>query len=444
MNVHLSVNCPRFNYIPEDIILNLQSTSREQLQAFEAELSQQYQSFQSAGLNLDLTRGKPSTEQVTLSDKLDGILSGNYIGNDGTDLRNYGGLDGLPEMKQLFAETFELDPATIVIAGNSSLTLMYQSVLFAQHFGLGADAWNSEQGEVKFLCPVPGYDRHFSICEELGIQMIPVAMDENGPLMDEVEALIKADPMIKGIWCVPRFSNPTGCVYADDVVERIAALGSIAGQGFKVFWDNAYAVHILNDDAEELANIVGYARQQGTEDSVLVFGSTSKVTFAGAGVAFLAAAAPALKAFKQHLAISSIGPDKVNQQRHISLLKSAEGFRAHMAKHAEILRPRFAIVEKHLSSGLADSGVASWLKPNGGYFVSFDSLPGLAKEIVAMAAAAGVKLTPAGATFPYGDDPADTNIRIAPTYPTIEDIDQAMAIFVVCVKLASVRKLLAA
>ncbi|CAH0992272.1 Putative aminotransferase/MSMEI_6121 [Sinobacterium norvegicum] len=424
--------------------MNLQSASREQLQAFEAELSQQYDTYQAAGLNLDLTRGKPSTEQVALSNNLDGILSGNYFAADGTDLRNYGGLDGLPEMKQLFADTFGLDASSIAIAGNSSLTLMYQSVMFAQHFGLGAEAWNKEEGEVKFLCPVPGYDRHFSICEELGIAMIPVAMNENGPLMDEVEALIKADPMIKGIWCVPRFSNPTGCVYSAEVVGRIAALGKIAGKGFKVFWDNAYAVHVLNDNAEELTSITDCAKDAGTEDNILLFGSTSKVTFAGAGVAFLAAASPALSAFKKHLAISSIGPDKVNQQRHIDLLKDAEGFKRHMAKHAVILKPRFDIVEKHLSEGLAAAGIATWLKPEGGYFVSFDSMPGLAKEVVAMAAKAGVKLTPAGATYPYGDDPLDTNIRIAPTYPAIEDIDQAMGIFVTCVKLASVRKLLSA
>ncbi|ROR94729.1 alanine-glyoxylate aminotransferase-like protein [Sinobacterium caligoides] len=424
--------------------MNFQSASRAQLEAAEAELAQQYQAHQSSGLSLDLTRGKPSTEQVELSSSLDGILAGNYISEEGVDLRNYGGLDGIPGMKRLFAETFSIDVSRILIGGNSSLTLMYQSALFALQFGLGGEgsAWNQESGEVKFICPVPGYDRHFSVCEHLGIKMIPVAMDENGPLMDEVESLIKADPMIKGIWCVPRFSNPTGCVYSDEVVDRIAALAGIAGNNFRVFWDNAYAVHILDDEAKELADVFVSAKKHGTEDSVLIFGSTSKVTFAGAGVAFMAASSSNLAAFKRHLGFSSIGPDKLNQQRHINLLKDATGFKAHMTQHAAILKPRFDIVEKYLIEGLAGSGIASWLKPQGGYFVSFDSEPGLAKQIVAMAADAGVKLTPAGATFPYGHDPKDANIRLAPSYPSLEEIEQAMAIFVVCVKLATVRKML--
>lgn len=419
--------------------------SKEQLQAQLADLESQYAQLKAAKLGLDLTRGKPSSAQLDLSNTMDSILQGNFKGPDGTDTRNYGGLDGLPEAKALFCQMLGVKPEETLIGGNASLTLMFQALNFAHNFGVrGADsAWNKE-GKVKFLCPVPGYDRHFAVCEELGIEMIPVPMDENGPDMDQVEALVKADKLIKGIWCVPRFSNPSGIVYSDSVVTRIAGLGKIAGANFRVMWDNAYCVHALHRDAPALANVMALARQQGTEDSLLIFGSTSKITFAGAGLAFMGSSLENLKHFKKHLGIVTIGPDKVNQLRHIKFFGDFDGLLTHMDKHAELLKPRFDAVIAHLDKGLKEGDIGSWTVPQGGYFVSFDSRPGLAKEIVKLADEVGVKLTPAGATFPYGKDPEDRNIRLAPSFPSLADINKAMEVFVLCVKLASVRQKLAA
>lgn len=423
-------------------ILQLDQASTEQLREWESALSAEYQQHQAAGLSLDLTRGKPSGEQLSLSDSILDVL-GSDLSNEGNiDLRNYGGLDGLAECKRLFAPVLDVAEDEILIGGNSSLTLMYFAVLFASQMGFGelGQAWKSGGKPAKFLCPVPGYDRHFAVCEHLGIDMIPVAMNDCGPDMDQVEALIKADTSIKGIWCVPRFSNPTGIVYSDDVVERIAKLANIAGSNFRVFWDNAYAVHSLSDSAPQLSSLMAAARKAGTEDSVYLFGSTSKITYAGAGVAFVGMSTANLKAFKAHLGMTQIGPDKVNQLRHARLLKDAEGLAEHMRQHAAVLKPRFDIVLKHLNEGIGDSGLLSWTAPEGGYFISVDTLPGLAKQVVAMAADAGVKLTPAGATFPYGKDPEDRNIRIAPSVPSLDEIDRAMQVFVNCVKLASVRQ----
>ena len=425
--------------------MRLNQATPEQLREWETTLSEQYQSIQQAGLSLDLTRGKPSSEQLDLSNALDGILNGHYIDSAGTDLRNYGGLDGIPEAKSLFADMVGVKPEEVMIGGNGSLALMYFSVQTAMHQGVSdADsAWAKEGQTVKFLAPVPGYDRHFSVCEHLGVELIPVAMDNNGPDMDQVEQLVKADSSIKGIWCVPRFSNPTGIVYSDAVVQRIARLEKIAGPNFRVFWDNAYAVHVLKNNAPELPNIMDYCRQQGTEDSVYIFGSTSKVTFAGAGVAFMASSPANLAVLKKHLSFTSIGPDKVNQLRHIAFLKDSATLSEHMNRHAAIMQPRFDAVLASLRSELGDTDMGSWTEPEGGYFISFDARPGLAREIISLAAAAGVKLTPAGATFPYGNDPEDKNIRLAPTYPTVGEIEQAMEVFVTCVKLASVRQALA-
>ena len=422
--------------------MQLDQASTEQLREWESALSAQYEEFKAAGLNLDLTRGKPSSEQLSLSDAILDVLGHDLSNETNTDLRNYGGLDGIAECKGLFAPVLGVSTDEILIGGNSSLTLMYFAVMFATHMGFGdlGKAWNHGGQTVKFLCPVPGYDRHFSVCEHLGIEMIPVSMDDNGPDMDEVEALVKADANIKGIWCVPRFSNPTGIVYSNEVVERIAQLGKIAGDNFRVFWDNAYAVHSLKDDAPQLANLMDACRNAGTENSVYLFGSTSKITYAGAGVAFVGMSAANLKAFKHHLGMTQIGPDKINQLRHVRLLQDSDGLTAHMRKHAAVLKPRFDIVLKHLNEGIGDSGLLSWTAPEGGYFIAVDTLPGLAKQVVAMAADAGVKLTPAGATFPYGKDPQDRNIRIAPSVPTLEEIDRAMQVFVTCVKLASVRQ----
>lgn len=419
----------------------IDQASAQELQSQLAELEKQYAEFQAAKLNLDLTRGKPSAAQLDLSDGLDGILSGAYKAADGTDCRNYGGLDGIAEAKALFSQVLGVSPAETLIGGNASLTLMFQSVAFAHLFGVrGADSAWSREGNVKFLCPVPGYDRHFGICEELGIEMIPVAMDENGPVMDDVEAKVKADSSIKGIWCVPRFSNPTGIVYSPEVVDRIAQLGSVAGANFRVMWDNAYAIHALDSEAPQLSNLMDAARKHGTEDSIVIFGSTSKVTFAGSGLAFMGSSEENLKFFKKHLGMCTIGPDKVNQLRHVKFFGDYDGLLSHMSLHAELLKPRFDAVLQHLKSGFAESDLGTWTVPQGGYFVSFDARPGLAQEIIGLAAEAGVKLTPAGATFPYGKDPEDKNIRLAPSFPSLDDINKTMEVFVVCVKLASIRQ----
>lgn len=424
---------------------SVDTADRKTLTALQQELQQQFEVLKSAGLNLDLTRGKPGTEQLDLSNKMDGILDGIYTSESGVDCRNYGGIDGIAEAKTLFAQALNTQPENILIGGNSSLTLMYQTILFAHLFGLnGTDsAWNKEES-VKFLCPVPGYDRHFSICEELGIEMIPVAMDENGPIMDEVEAKIKADPAIKGMWCVPRFSNPTGITYSTDTVERIAQLKNIASANFRVFWDNAYALHVIEDNAQPLSAISTACKKHHSEDSVIEFGSTSKITFAGAGLAYMASSQTNLSAMKKHLGISSIGPDKVNQLRHVKFFGDINGLKNHMQKHADILKPRFDKVLSILSNAFENSDALRWTVPQGGYFVSVDTQEGLAKRVVALAGELNVKLTPAGAPFPYGKDPSDSNIRIAPSFPSVNEIEKAMEAFVICVKLATVEKALAA
>lgn len=426
--------------------MRLDQAAPEQLNALEQSLAEQYLALKAEGLSLDLTRGKPSAEQLSLSDQLDGILADNYKANDGTDLRNYSVLDGIPEAKALFAEMVDLEPSDILVGGNSSLTLMYFSLQTGLLNGFnGPDsAWHKESAAIKFLAPVPGYDRHFTACEHLGIELIPVAMKDDGPDMDAVEAAVRADPQIKGIWCVPRFSNPTGITFSDQVVERIAKLATIAGPNFRVFWDNAYAVHFLEPDSPELANIFDYCKQHDTEDSVILFGSTSKITYAGSGVSFLAASASNLQALKHALSFSTIGPDKVNQMRHVEFLRDKATIDAHMQKHADLLKPRFDAVLEKLDQELSGTGMASWTKPKGGYFISLDTRPGLAKEIIKLAADIGVKLTPAGATFPYGNDPEDKNIRIAPSFPPIADLAKATEVFIVCLKLASVRQALAA
>lgn len=429
----------------EVIALQLENASVEQLRAWEAELAAQYQTILDKKLNLDVTRGKPSAEQLSLSDALDGILAGDYKAADGTDTRNYGGLDGLPEAKQLGADLLGVEAADILVGGNSSLTLMFQAMSTAYYYGFtGPDSAWAKEGEVKFICPVPGYDRHYTVCEQIGIKMITVPMTSTGPDMDQVEALVKADKSIKGMWCVPKYSNPTGVVYSDETVERIAKLAQIAGANFRVFWDNAYGVHDLIPNAPKLASILEATRRNGTEDSVIQFASTSKITHAGSGVAFVAASKANLAGFKKFLNSCSIGPDKVNQIRHTRFLPNKEALMSHMAKHAALLNPRFEAVLSALSNAFDGTNLGSWEKPVGGYFVSFDTLPGCAKETVRLAAEAGVKLTPAGATFPYSNDPEDRNIRIAPSVPSVEEVVGAMEVFVTCVKLASVRKALAA
>lgn len=423
--------------------MQLANASPATLQQWASGLEREYEAIKAKKLNLDLTRGKPSAEQLSLADGLDGNLGGNYISDSGVDTRNYGGLDGIAEAKLLGAELLGLPAENVLAGGNSSLTLMYQALSFAYFFGLeGAGSAWQKAGKVKFLCPVPGYDRHFAICEHLGIEMINVAMDANGPDMDQVEALLRDDQSIKGMWCVPKYSNPTGVVYSADTVTRIAQLGKIAGPGFRVFWDNAYAIHDLSANPPELANLFDACAAAGTLDSVLHFGSTSKITHAGAGIAFMGASEKNLDGFKKSLGIATIGPDKINQLRHIKFFSAPGSLKAHMQRHAEIIKPRFASVLSHLQHAFGDNDLGHWEEADGGYFISFDTRPRLAKEVVRLAGEAGVKLTPAGATFPYGKDPQDRNIRIAPTVPTVTQVDEAMHVFVTCVKLASVRQAL--
>ena len=407
----------------------------------EAELDQRYAALRAEGLNLDLTRGKPAGDQLELCIALDGALDGGYRSDDGTDTRGYGGSDGIAEARRLGADWLGLVPEQILAGGNSSLTLMYLFLLGAHRFGLDGpeSAWAHDAGGAHFLCPVPGYDRHFSICEDLGIEMVPVPMTGEGPDMDRVEALVAGDPGVRGMWCVPRFSNPTGETYSGDTVRRIAALGRIAAPGFRVMWDNAYAMHDLTGEGPALENVMMHCRAAGTEDSVVQFGSTSKVTFAGAGIAFFGGSRRNVDWFRTRLSVMTIGPDKVNQLRHMRLLPDMDAVRALMGRHAELLRPKFDSVQRRLEQGLGNLGIGRWTDSAGGYFVSFWTRPGLAKETVRLAAEAGVRLTPAGAAFPYGEDPEDNHIRLAPSFPPLAEVDRAMEVFVTCVKLATVR-----
>ena len=419
---------------------SLSALSNDELKAQLKELQQEYQQHCDAALALDLTRGKPSAQQLDLSDSLDGILAGNYRAADGTDCRNYGGLHGLPELRQLGAQLLGSSVENTIAGGSSSLTLMYFTLLFAQRFGLaGAPAWQTRQ-QHRIICPVPGYDRHFAICERLGIEMVTVAMHSDGPDMDAVERLIAEDDRIVGMWNVPKYSNPTGITYSDRVVERIAKLGEIAQPGFLVLWDNAYAVHDIAAETDPLAAIVPLAEAAGTQ--VAQFASTSKITHAGAGVSFMAGSKALIESLVDQLGIAMIGPDKVNQLRHVALLKEG-GLEKIMAGHKALLAPRFAAVEASLSAHFNGSELLSWTRPNGGYFVSVDTLPGTASRVVELAAAAGVKLTPAGATFPYNRDPENRNIRLAPSFPSLSDVEKTMQVFCCCVALASVEKQLA-
>ncbi len=424
--------------------MQLDQASLSQLQLWNSELTEEYALIVAKKLNLDLTRGKPSSEQLSLANDLDGILKGNYVASDGTDTRNYGGLDGLPEAKRLGEDLTGVPAGNILVGGNSSLTLMFQTMLTAHEFGLTGpkSAW-SKAGRTKVICPVPGYDRHYTVCEQLGIEMITVAMTPTGPDMDKVEALIKSDSSIRGMWCVPKYSNPTGVVYANETVERIAQLGKIAHPDFRVFWDNAYAVHDLNNESTVLADIFALTEKYSTQDSVIQFASTSKITHAGAGVAFIAASNANLSGLKKFFSTCTIGPDKVNQLRHAMFLPNQKALATHMQKHAELLKPRFDAVLTALNHAFKSTDLGRWEAPEGGYFVSFDSRPHCAKEAVRLASEAGVKLTPAGATFPYGQDPLDCNIRIAPSVPSIQEVVDAMDVFVICIKLASVQQSLA-
>ena len=420
----------------------------EELQSELASLQDAYNGFKAKGLSLNMARGKPSSSQLDLSMPMLDIMTSasDPHAADGSDLRNYGVLDGLPEAKELMASMLEDDPANVIVFGNSSLNIMYDTIARLWMFGTqGSTPW-CKLDSVKFICPVPGYDRHFGVTQEFGIEMIPVPMNEDGPDMDAVEKLAAEDASVKGIWCVPKYSNPGGVTYSDEVVRRLASMKT-AAEDFRIMWDNAYTVHHLSADPaqqDQLLDIAKACAEAGTTERYYKFASTSKVTLPGAGIAAMAASPANIAEVKKRMGVQTIGHDKINQMRHVLFLKDAQGIAEHMAKHAAIIAPKFELVLSKLEEGLAGCGVGSWTKPRGGYFVSFDAAEGTAKRVVALAKEAGVTMTGAGATWPYKNDPQDSNIRIAPTLPPLEEIDQALDVFVVCVKLAAVEKLLAA
>jgi DNA-binding transcriptional MocR family regulator len=385
----------------------------------------EYSALRARGLKLNLGRGKPSEEQLDLSNALLSLPGdGDYRAADGTDCRNYGGVQGLPEIRAIFAPMLGAPVEQVIAAGNASLTLMHDAMAFALRHGVaGGRPW-AEQGPVTFLCPVPGYDRHFTICDGHGVRMLTVPLTGHGPDMDAVESIAGGDASVKGMWCVPKYSNPTGEVYADEVVERLARMKT-AAPDFRLFWDNAYGVHHLTPQGREIANILALAERHGNADRPFVFASTSKITFAGSGVAFFASSAANVKWMLGHLERATIGPDKINQLRHARLLKDANGLAAHMQKHARSLAPKFQAVDRVFTARLGGAGIAAWTRPEGGYFVSLDVMKGCATRTIALAKDAGIVVVPAGSTFPYGSDPEDRNIRIAPSYPTLEEVELA-------------------
>ena len=411
----------------------------EELRQLKQQMEQIYARYCERNLKLDMSRGRPAAEQLNLSN---GALAGltNPITSDGVDTRNYGQLAGLKEMREFFGRWLDIDPESIIIGGNSSLNLMYDALCRLMLFGTEGELPWHRCSKVKFLCPVPGYDRHFAITEHLGIEMINVPMTPTGPDMDMVEALVKDDPAVKGIWCVPLYSNPQGICYSDETVDRLAKM-HCAAKDFRIFWDNAYGVHHLYGK-RKLKNLLAACAEHGFPNRPYMFFSTSKITFAGSGVAMIACGPEERQAVLKHLGIQTIGYDKVNQLRTLNFLRDPEHASRHMEDLAVTLRPKFDIVLNTLDKELGGTGLANWNHPDGGYFVAIDTLKGCAKETVKLAAAAGVKLTPAGATFPYGKDPDDSNIRIAPSCPTPSELKQAMDLFCVCVKLAGIRKLL--
>jgi aspartate/methionine/tyrosine aminotransferase len=415
--------------------MDLTRKSADELAAHARELGSAYQSQRGRNLAIDMTRGKPSPEQLDLADGMfSAIAPGDCIGEGGVDYRNYGGIEGIPEARRFFAEYMGVTADEVVVGGNSSLTMMYDVLAGGMLFGMpgGEGPWK-DQDKVKFLCPVPGYDRHFAICERLGIEMIPVPMTDAGPDMDAVEAAVADDAAIKGIWCVPKYSNPTGATYSDDTISRLSKMNCKA-HDFRVLWDNAYAVHHLGSGPVAVGNLLRESQKNGNPDRVLMFGSTSKITLAGSGVGVLAASETNIADALKKASFASIGPDKINQLRHVRFFGDMDGLLAHMDRLAALIKPKFEAVEEVLENRLAGKGIAEWTKPQGGYFVSVDIVDGCAAEVVRRAGDAGVKLTPAGASFPYGNDPRDRNIRLAPTMPSVDEIRQAMDVFCTCVE----------
>lgn len=419
--------------------------SREELLSLKAELDKQFEDAKGKGLKLDMSRGKPTPAQLDMAmDIMDALnADSDMMTENGMDTRNYGLMDGIPEAKRLMADMMGGIPAeNVIVYGNASLSIMYDTVSRSVTHGvMGSTPW-CKLDKVKFLCPAPGYDRHFAITQLFGIEMITIPMTPAGPDMDLVEKYVTEDESVKGIWCVPKYSNPQGISYSDETVRRFAALKP-AAKDFRIYWDNAYVVHHLYDDKrDEILEILSECEKAGNPDLVYEFASTSKVSFAGAGISAFAASKANIEEAKRFMTIQTIGHDKVNQLRHVRYFKNIDGITAHMRKHAEIIRPKFEATLAVLDKELSGLGIGEWTKPLGGYFISFDAMEGCAKAIVAKCKEAGVVLTGAGATFPYGQDPKDSNIRIAPTYPTAEEMAAASDLFVLCVKLVSVEKLL--
>lgn len=416
----------------------------QKLKDLKSELEKQYASIQAKELNLNMARGKPAPAQLELSQPMLDVLNSKteLYASSGDDCRNYGVPYGIPEMKSLMAQMMSVDADHVIIGGNSSLNMMFDTIACGMTQGFaGCEPW-AGQKNLKFLCPAPGYDRHFAVTEYFGFELIAVPMTPQGPDMDVVEKLAGSDPSVKGIWCVPKYQNPMGITFSDETVRRFAALKP-AAKDFRIFWDNAYCVHELTDTPDSLLNLWDECKKQGTLEQAFFFASTSKITFPGAGVAAMAAGDENLKVLKKRYSYQTIGPDKLNQLRHMLFLKDMNGVKAQMEKHRAIIGPKFKLVGEKLQQELTGTGAAQWTSPKGGYFVSVDVMDGCAKRVVSLCAQAGVKLTGAGATYPNGKDPKDSNIRLAPTYPPLQELQQAMELFCVCVKLAAVEKLLA-
>ena len=423
--------------------MNYFEMTKDALLSEKSRLVNDYNKILEKKLSLDMSRGKPEKQQLDITEGILSVLSDNAdcFAQDGTDCRNYGIVDGIPEAKKLFADLLEVGTENVIVGGNSSLNLMYDQMVRCLIYGVSKDAtpWSRNEKNI-FLCPVPGYDRHFCICETLGIEMINIPMTCEGPDMDVVEEYIK-NPDVRGIWCVPKYSNPDGVVYSDTVVKRLASMKP-AADDFRIFWDNAYCIHDLYDETVPLLNIIEECAKAGNPDRVYEFTSTSKVTYPGAGVSVIASSKANIDYIRSIMQFQTIGHDKLNMLRHVKFFGNAQGMKNYMKKHAEILRPKFEAVVEILSKELSDCGIAKWSNPRGGYFVSLDLMDGCAKKTVDLCAKAGVKLTGAGATFPYGVDPCDRNIRIAPSFPPVADLLSAMEVLCVCAKLACVEKLL--
>ena len=424
--------------------MNYMNCGKEELEKEYAALAKEYEDVKGKGLKLNMARGKPGKEQLDLSLGLLDVLNSksDFVGTDGMDCRNYGVLEGIDECRKLFGDILGVDSKYVMVGGSSSLNMMFDTIscMMTKSIVDGCKPWYEVKNR-KFLCPVPGYDRHFGITEYYGFEMIPVPMTENGPDMDVVEKLVESDDSIKGIWCVPKYSNPQGITYSDETVKRFAALKP-AAKDFRIMWDNAYCIHDINDTPDELLNIFDECKKNGTEDMPVLFCSTSKITFPGAGVAAMAASENNMKVFKERYNYEVISYDKLNMLRHVRYFKDIDGIMEHMQKHKEVLRPKFDIVLNALESNLKPVGIGEWTNPNGGYFVSIDVLSGTAKRVVQLCKEAGVVMTGAGATYPYGKDPDDKNIRIAPTFPPNDELITAMDVFCICTKLAACEKLL--